>query len=687
MHHSSDPMPNRLAQESSPYLQQHACNPVDWYPWGPEALAKAKTEDKPILVSIGYSTCHWCHVMERESFEDAETAAYMNEHFINIKIDREERPDLDAIYMDAVQLIQRGQGGWPLNCFLLPDTRPFFGGTYFPPEPAYQRPSWKQVLQNLSTAYHERRSDVEQQAEQITTYLRQAQDLPSEHRAQSAGKALDTALLDEVFSRLAQNFDRENGGFGGAPKFPGTLPLTYCWRYALATGNAEAREHVLLSLDKLCHGGIYDHLRGGFARYTVDESWLVPHFEKMLYDNALLVSLLAEVYKGASKPLYQQRIRETLAWVETEMMAPNGGFYSALDADSEGVEGKFYVWERAEIEAILGENAELFCAAYGVQEGGNWEGHNILHQALSVEEFAAHTKIDDVAKLQQFLKENRALLLEARAERIRPGLDDKQLLDWNAMLVTAYVHAAQALEEPAYLERARGAMAFLLEGFRQNEETLAMAHSYKEGVTKHDAFLDDYALLIQALLALYDSTQEAPYLARAQAYANYVHEQFWDVKQCLHFFTAAAQTDVLLHRKSIFDGATPAGNSVMVHNHYQLNALTGEVGYLKRADESLRTMYSNLSEYPSSFGYWACGVLLTTYPVQTVAVLGEGCEAARAQLQRTSLLNVYFGAEDLGKTVARDSEALQIVICQQQTCGLPLSTVEAALETLQPSQP
>lgn len=675
--------PNRLLEESSPYLQQHAYNPVQWYPWGEEALVRAREEDKPILVSIGYSTCHWCHVMERESFEDPETAAYMNAHFINIKIDREERPDLDAIYIEAVQLLQQGQGGWPLNCFLLPDTRPFYGGTYFPPEPAYRRPSWKQVLQNLHSAYQDRREDVIQQAAQITAHLQKAQTLPAEQRAKSLNEPLDAPLLKTVFDRLAQNFDREEGGFGGAPKFPGTMALLYCWRYHLATGDALALEQVQLSLKKMCHGGIYDHLRGGFARYTVDVHWLVPHFEKMLYDNALLVSLLAEVYKGDPSPLYAQRIRETLDWVAAEMTAPNGGFYSALDADSEGVEGKFYIWDREEVQAILGENAELFNTFYGVEAGGNWEGQNILHQQRSVEAFAEEKGMD-AQELQAFLQDSRALLLEQREQRIRPGLDDKQLLDWNAMLITAYVHAYQALGEVTYLQQAEKAMDFVLQHYRHPAHEQALYHSYKEGTAKHRAFLDDYALLVQALLALYESTQDQHYLQLAKAYTKYIQEQFWDAQQYLYYFTAATQTDVLLHRKAIFDGATPSGNSVMIHNNHQLYALTGDAVYQERAHQAMKTLYQNVREYPSSFGYAACGLLLEAHPVQTVGLFGTQRQQALVALQRLPLLNVYFGTQEWSQAAVAMDAPLQIVICQEQTCGVPLASIEAAQKALKP---
>lgn len=676
--------PNHLIHETSPYLQQHAYNPVEWYPWGDEALERAKKEDKPILVSIGYSTCHWCHVMERESFENEQIAQYMNDHFINIKIDREERPDLDAIYMDAIQLIQNGQGGWPLNCFLLPNKQPFFGGTYFPPEPAYQRASWPQVLENISTAYRERRTDVEAQAEKLVNYMARAQDhlSPQETTAQVAPK--NREQLTAIFEQLQQNFDEENGGFGGAPKFPGTMALEYCLRYHLATGDMAARRHLLLSLDKMCRGGIYDHLGGGFARYTVDECWLVPHFEKMLYDNALLVSLLAESYQLSHQPIYRQHIIDTLGWIAREMKAPEGGFYSALDADSEGVEGKFYVWSQAEIEAILGEKAALFCQVYEVSKEGNWEGHNILNLPQSLEEVVAGLEgnVMDAGTLEHFLRDSRAQLLAARAGRIRPGLDDKILLDWNALLVKAYAKAYRALGIEAYLEEAKTALDFLLTTFKVEGQELALYHSYHSGKAKHAAFLDDYAFLIAALLEVYQCTQEASYKDLAVQYTEFVNQQFWDYKQHLFYFTAASQQDVLFHRKAIYDGAMPAGNSVMVHNLQQLGVLAANAAYREQAGQMLALLEENIQKYPSSFGGWATALLTEVYPIKTVALLGQEAASARRVLLQQSLLNVYFEVDEASKKVVDKDAALQIIICENFACGLPMNTVQEALEGL-----
>ncbi|WP_052597006.1 thioredoxin domain-containing protein [Aureispira sp. CCB-QB1] len=677
---------NKLIHETSPYLQQHAYNPVDWHPWGEEALAKAKAEDKPILVSIGYSTCHWCHVMERESFENEAVADFMNEHFINIKVDREERPDVDAIYMEAVQLVQNGQGGWPLNCFLLPDGRPFFGGTYFPPQPAYQRASWIQVLQNLSKAYKERREDVEAQASQIVGYIQKAQTQFSNKIDIPKGEQVfDRKFVKDVFQRLAQNFDEENGGFGSAPKFPGTMPLQFCLNYYLAEGEKKALEQVLLSLDKMSNGGIYDHLGGGFARYTVDAAWLVPHFEKMLYDNALLVGLLAETYKLTTRPLYKQRIEETLTWVEREMSSEEGGFFAALDADSEGVEGKFYVWDKAEIDAVLGEDSKLFCAFYDVSEEGNWEEKNILNIPTDKTDFLKAHAINDT-DFDLFLKNCRNKLLAARASRVRPGLDDKILLDWNMMMVTAYCKAYQALRIEQYKERALKALNFALRAFQIEEDSLHLYHSYKDGKAKHHAFLDDYAFLIEALIEVHLITQEIHYINLAKEYLDFVNNEFLDHQQHLYFFTSAKQQDIILHKKITYDGATPSGNATMLHNLQRLGVLLDATAYREQAVKMALTIKEQIREYPSSFGQWANALFLEVYPLKTVAVMGTKYAATIQDLLAKSFLNTFISTEATkavrGLTIPKVTGETSIVVCKDYTCSLPVNTVDAALELL-----
>jgi len=678
---------NRLIHETSPYLLQHAHNPVDWYPWGQEALDKAKEMDKPILVSIGYSACHWCHVMERESFENEAIASFMNEHFINIKVDREERPDVDSIYMEAVQLVQNGQGGWPLNCFLMPDGRPFFGGTYFPPNPAYQRASWIQVLQNLSKAYQERREDVEAQANQLLGHIQKAQTqfsntitLPEEEQA------FDASFIKNTFESLSQNFDEENGGFGGAPKFPGTMPLQFCWNYYLAEGDAAALEHLLRSLDKMSNGGIYDHLGGGFSRYTVDERWLVPHFEKMLYDNALLVGLLADTYRLTGKPLYKQRIEETLAWVEREMLSAEGGFYAALDADSEGVEGKFYVWDKAEIVAVLGEESTLFCAFYDVSEEGNWEEKNILNIPLDKAAFMEQHLVENEGEFDAYLFNCRAKLLAERTKRVRPGLDDKMLLDWNMMLVTAYCKAYKALGIEAYKKRALKALVFALKSFRVGEDSLHLYHSYKNGEAKHHAFLDDYAFLIEALIEVHTITQDTSYSDLAKEYLDFVNNEFWDYQQHLYYFTSAKQQDIIIHKKAIYDGATPSGNAIMLHNLQRLGILFDAPQYRAQALKMALVVKDKVAESPSSFGQWANALFLEVYPLKTLAVMGTETNLTVQSLLSKALLNTFISTEDTkavrGLSIPATTGAISIVVCKDYTCNLPVDSVEAALALL-----
>jgi uncharacterized protein YyaL (SSP411 family) len=490
---------NRLAQETSPYLLQHAHNPVDWYAWKPEAFEKARAEQKPILVSIGYSTCHWCHVMERESFESPDVAAYMNEHYINIKVDREERPDVDAVYMEACQLLT-GSGGWPLNCFLTPEGKPFYAGTYYPPRPAFNRPSWMQLLEHLANIWDNQRETALNQAERLLGNIQRNDSVFIQLKGNGEQVAADPKLL---YQRISDQFDRAEGGFGGAPKFPSTMAIQWLLNWHYFSGNPEALEHGLFSLEKMARGGIYDQIGGGFARYATDREWLIPHFEKMLYDNALLVSVLSEAHKytvghlaEGGQSLWSETIEQTLAYIEREMTSPEGGFYAAQDADSEGVEGKFYVWDKAEIDAVLGSDAELFCSFYGVTEEGNWEEKNILWRPYRYQEFA-DTRSIPVEVLKQNLKTSADKLLQVRSKRIWPGLDHKILLDWNALMVSAYAAAYSALGHEKYKDAAIRNLDYLNHTLRNVEGT------WKHSSAQDAAFLDDYAFLIAAWIDVY----------------------------------------------------------------------------------------------------------------------------------------------------------------------------------------
>jgi len=615
---------NRLAKETSPYLLQHAHNPVDWYPWGEEALQRAKAEDKPILVSIGYSACHWCHVMERESFEDPAAASYMNDHFINIKVDREERPDIDHIYMDAVQALS-GSGGWPLNVFLTPEARPFYGGTYFPPVRAFNRASWKEVMSGVVRAFREQRDKVEEQSRQLTDHLQQSSnfgtsslsvDIPREEK-------FTPSQLEQAFRQAMSQADRHWGGFGKAPKFPQTFTINYLIRFHHFTKNGEAQEQALLSLDRMIMGGIYDHVGGGFARYATDNEWLVPHFEKMLYDNALLVMSMCEAFQATRNPLYEKYIRETLQFVQSELMDSEGGFYSALDADSEGVEGKFYTWTRDEVMEVLGEDGEWFCGVYDISEGGNWEHVNIPRLLKWPWEHEGYSP--------ERLEKCRLALEKRRSGRVRPGLDDKVLTGWNALMNQAFCRAAEVLGDPGFSRVAICNMGFLLDC---SGRAGSLRHTYKEGAYRISAFLDDHAYMISALLALFQLTAEDPYLDQAMAMAEDVIGGFSDEEGLFFYYTGASQGDVIVRKKEIYDGATPSGNAVMALNLRRLGILAGREDWKQRSESMLEGVLQAAARYPTSFGVWTSLLMEMVHGTPEIAIVGKGAGALRAALSR-----------------------------------------------------
>ena len=676
------PIANQLIHETSPYLLQHAYNPVEWYAWKPEAFEKAKNENLPILVSIGYSTCHWCHVMERESFEDSVIASFMNQHFVNIKVDREERPDVDQIYMEACQAIN-GSGGWPLNCFLTPDGRPFYAGTYFPPNPAYRRPSWLQVLQNISQAFQQKRTTIEEQADRLTDYIRRSDTTLLSTTIQGDGtpSVFNKEMIRALFENLEKGFDKINGGFGGAPKFPGTMALRFLLDYQYHTQEAKALEHLERSLDQMIRGGIYDQIGGGFARYATDSKWLVPHFEKMLYDNALLIGLLSDAYRATKKDLYKETIEECLDFIEREMTSEEGGFYTALDADSEGVEGKFYVWQKDEIEEVLKDSANVFCAFYGVNAEGNWEGTNILWREESMADFAVANGLD-VVELRKQLRTGRAALLQKRAERIRPGLDDKILLGWNALQCSAYAKAYRGLQLESYRAAALKNIHFLLSNFKQDDELL-LYHGYKDGIRQYTAFLDDYAYLIEALLNVYRITFDEQWLQKAIAYSDFVIAQFYDPASQLFFYTIADQKDILLRRKEVYDSATPSGNSTMAHCLYQLAIITDNNQYRDIVTKMLDQIEASVLKYPSSFGRWARAILYQLYPIYEIAVVGKAFEKTTMEINKKYLGgSILMASEkpDAHFPLLKDKQLTKdtyIYVCQDYACQLPVSSIEA----------
>lgn len=668
-------MSNRLIHETSPYLRQHAHNPVDWYPWGDEALARARAENKPILVSIGYSACHWCHVMERESFEDAAVAAFMNEHFVNIKIDREERPDLDHIYMDAVQAMT-GSGGWPLNVFLTPDKKPFYGGTYFPPRRIYNRPSWMDVLTGVAGAFAEKYEEIEQQAKNLTDYLNNANSIGG---GSAAGRA-DKDQLDIITANLLRQADRKSGGFGSAPKFPQTFSILYLLRYAALSGDREAEKQAVFSLDCMQRGGIYDQIGGGFARYSVDNEWLVPHFEKMLYDNALLVSALSEAYLSTGITSFEKTIRATIRFLNREMKDPNGGYYAALDADSEGVEGKFYVWTYEEFVNVAGEDGALMARYFGVTPEGNWEHTNILHIPLSGPEFASEIGIGS-EELEEKIRRVSEKLMHHRDHRVRPGLDDKILLGWNGLMLSALCHAAAALGDDDLLNQAEELARFLSRTFLKNDATAF--HSCQNGKPRFPAFLDDYASWIEGLIGLYECSGKVEWIDLAEKLTETVIRLFSDEEGLFFFYTAAGQDDVIIRKKEMYDGAQPSGNALMCTNLKKLGFILGKPAWEERAEAMLNAYQSTVVRYPSSFGVWASGLLGQVYGYKEVVVRGEGYERLRKELLKVyvPLRILCSGPDPEGKIPILEGKPEQgetkIYVCENYACRAPVNTVSA----------
>ncbi len=570
---------NRLAHESSPYLLQHQNNPVDWYPWGTEALSRSKREQKPIFLSIGYSACHWCHVMEHESFENPQIARLMNENFVCIKVDREERPDLDQIYMNAVQLLT-GRGGWPMSVFLTPDLQPFYGGTYWPPGARMGMPGFDQVLLAVADAWANRRAQAVEHAGELTRHVA-AMSTPAQSERELSHK-----MIDQAGAHLEMSFDQVHGGFGGAPKFPHSMDLQVMLRLWKRHRHERLLEMVTKTLEKMAAGGIYDHLGGGFHRYSVDERWLVPHFEKMLYDNALLINAYAEGFLATGNAEFARVASETCDYMLRDMTDQAGGFYSTEDADSEGEEGKFYVWTPQEIAAVLGEQAAAdFCYVYDVSEPGNFEGHNILNLTKSIE-VCAKVRHRDPEELRAELTAARIKLLEVRNRRVRPGRDDKVLVAWNGLMIDALARAAGALDQPQYLDAAMKAAAFILKEIRRSDGRLL--HTWRAGKAKVDAYLDDYAALANALVSLYEATFNEQYIDDAVQLAEIMLEHFADRESGGFFYTADDQEQLIARHKDVQDGSAPSGNALAATVLVRLGKLTGRMEYLQAAEKTFR---------------------------------------------------------------------------------------------------
>jgi len=666
---------NRLARETSPYLLQHKDNPVHWWAWGPQALEEAKRTGKPILLSVGYAACHWCHVMAHESFEDAATAALMNELFVNIKVDREERPDIDAIYMRALHSLGE-QGGWPLTMFLDSEARPFWGGTYFPPEPRYGRPGFPHVLREVSRVYAQERDKVSHNAGLLLGAL-------TEREEGSATAVIKDGALADLTGRMVSAVDPVRGGLTGAPKFPQWSFFWLLWRGAVRYGNEAARRAVDTTLTNICQGGIYDHLGGGFARYSVDERWLVPHFEKMLYDNALLLDLLCEAYRETGNELYARRIDETAGWLLREMVADGGGFAASLDADSEGEEGKFYVWSRSEVADVLGEaDAQVFADAYDVSENGNWEGHNILNRLGNP---LLHAPTEEKA-----LADMRRLLLERRTKRVRPGWDDKVLADWNGLAIAALTHAARVFERPDWLKAAAAAFGFVLQHM---EEDGRLAHSWRTGQAKVQGMASDYANMIWAALRLLQATNEPAFLAAAERWCTTLDRHFWVADAGGYAFTADDTADVIVRMRGAHDDATPNANAIMISNLTALHLLTGKPAYLERANAIPQAFAADLGR--NTLGH--CGLLAGFFDLiapQHVVVIETSDVDTSRKLARAMLRLSLPGAvqqalrEDqlpaagaLAGKAAQDGKPTAYT-CLGPQCSLPVTEADALMEVL-----
>jgi len=666
---------NRLAKATSPYLRQHADDPVDWYPWGEEAFRKAREEDKPILLSIGYAACHWCHVMQHESFQDPETARLMNTLFVNVKVDREERPDVDAIYMQAVQQLT-GRGGWPLTVFLTPEGVPFYGGTYFPATPRYGMPAFRQVLVAVAEAYRHRRQEIEVNARQLIPRL-QGSIPPSPAR-----DGLTPRLLEDAYLRITREYDPVHGGFSKAPKFPPAMTLEFLMRIYHRFEWEPARQMVERTLQKMARGGIYDQIGGGFHRYSVDAYWLVPHFEKMLYDNALLSRAYLHAYQLTGFPLYRRIAEETLDYVRREMTAPHGGFYTSQDADSEGEEGRFYLWTPEEVRAVLGEEqGELLCRYYGITEAGNFEGRNVLHVPTDPDVLAEQVGLS-LEALEAQVAEGRARLYEARAKRVWPARDEKVLVNGNGLMITAMAEAALVLGREDDLRAAQAAAGFILERMRRADGRLF--HVYAGGEASVPGYLDDYAHLIAGLLALHQADGDLRWLREAGALAEVMLDRFWDDGLGGFYDTEPEHEPLLVRPRTLTDSATPAGNSMAVDGLLRLAVYFDRPDYRERAERVLTDLSRPMKRHPLAFPHLLCALDFALATPQEVALLGdprrEDTQAMLAVLTRPFRPHLILvrsasseGADDLPLLQGRqplDGRATAYV-CQQFVCQAP----------------
>jgi len=666
-------MPNHLIHETSPYLLQHAENPVDWYPWGDEAFEKARSENKPVLLSIGYSACHWCHVMAHESFEDEQIAELMNENFVNIKVDREERPDLDQIYMNAVQMMTH-HGGWPMTVFLTPDAVPFYGGTYFPPQDRYNMPGFPRILIGVAEAYRDRQDDIRETGTSLVNEL---------NRLSASGGSdfpVEPELLDAAYAGIIRNYDSINGGFGGAPKFPPAMTLEFLLRTYARTGNRDALEMVSHTCRKMANGGMYDQLGGGFHRYSTDARWLVPHFEKMLYDNALLSRLYLHYFQVSEEPLAREVVQGILDYVLREMTHAEGGFYSTQDADSEGHEGKFFVWSIDEIRAALGEkDAQIFSAYYNITEAGNFEGKNIPNVTRAVD-----------PESRASLEQSKRKLFELRERRVKPDRDEKVLTAWNGLMMASFAEAGVVLSRPDYTNAARRNAEFVLAKLRRDG---ALLRTWKDGRAKFNAYLEDYAFLIEGLVTLFETTGESRWLSEALTLTERMVKEFWDDEGGGFFFTGKSHENLIVRSKDYFDNATPSGNSVAALVLLRLATLTDNESYRNLATAVLREVGDQIRRYPSGFGYAlsAADFLLST--PKEIAIVGK--DAADISLLLAETWRRYLPNKVVAPSFEGETTAIPLLenrppvnglptayVCENYTCQQPVTNVSALRDQL-----
>jgi uncharacterized protein YyaL (SSP411 family) len=685
---------NRLFGESSPYLLQHAHNPVEWYPWGEESLQKAKSENRPIFLSIGYSACHWCHVMAHESFEDEEIAKIMNENFINIKVDREERPDIDDIYQRVSQLAI-GTGGWPLSVFLTPDQKPFYVGTYFPKYGRYGMPGFGTILGQLAEAYKAKRQEIDS----ATVEFLQALEHSAKDVQQPRGVILDRSILDEAAIGLLHMSDPVYGGFGQAPKFPNPSNLLFLLRCYDISGIDRYKDFVMFTADKMAAGGIHDQIGGGFARYSTDQKWLVPHFEKMLYDNALLVQVYAELYQISGDEKYLEVVEKTLEYVRREMMSPENGFYSAQDADSEGEEGKFYVWSKQEIFNSLGDEtiARIFCEYYGVGQAGNFEGKNILNIRSSFADLSLkHSRPPEM--LKRIINDASSRLFEIREKRVKPGRDDKILTAWNGLMISSFAKGFRVTNNKHYLEIAKNTIEFIES--RVTRDNGRLYRTFKDGISKLNAYLDDYAYYVNALLDVFELDSNPIYLEKAIKYTDFMLQHFWDPVDCTLYFTSDDHEQLIVRTKSLYDLAVPSGNSVAAFDLLRLYHLTQKNDYLEKAEQIMKSGATSSAENPFGFGQLLTAIYLYVkkpieITVRTTDNIGEGQKMARwinKQFMPNAITAIIENQSQLsrlqeypffsGTNSARTSQTDYAVICRNFTCSVPIYSLSDLQEQI-----